>query len=193
MSWFSNRHDPLGKEERKLRSQIAEVERQISQLEKAKKKVEQGETPPSTSNPFEDPVSLLRKRKRLFSNPEDVEKYRISGSHKDAEEPDASDGADGESSLAYSGQTNSSTPPLRSPVRQKDELSSSLNQLVRASRIDPNAPTEEETRLLKYLAAGNLEGMRKLRYEKGVARNRKIVMAIALGLLASAIYMMLKS
>ncbi len=193
MSWFSNRHDPLGKEERKLRSQIAEVERQISQLEKAKKKVEQGETPPSTSNPFEDPVSLLRKRKRLFSNPEDVEKYRISGSHKDAEEPDPSAGTDGESSLAYSGQTNSSTPSPRSPVRKKDELSSSLNQLVRASRIDPNAPTEEETRLLKYLAAGNLEGMRKLRYEKGVARNRKIVMAIALGLLASAIYMMLKS
>ena len=76
---------------------------------------------------------------------------------------------------------------------RQDDLSKSLSQFVRESRDDPRSPTDEDSRFLKYLAAGNLEGMKKLQFEKGVARNRKIVLFIFFALIVSTIYLMIKN
>ena len=44
-------------------------------------------------------------------------------------------------------------------------------------------PTTSNPRLVNYLAAGGVQGLRPLRYEKRVARNRVITLAIALFLI----------
>ena len=41
-------------------------------------------------------------------------------------------------------------------------------------------PTTSNPRLVNYLAAGGVQGLRPLRYEKRVARNRVIVLATVL-------------
>lgn len=187
MPWFSDsRNDPLAKQEKNLKSQIAAVEKQIRQLEKARKKVEKGEEPEPVTNPFEDPITLLKKRKKLFSNPEDEKKYRLVESNRlntAAEEVAREQQAEAEERHAQSAER---------PMKPRDEWSQTVNKLVREGREDPNAPTDEDSRFLKYLAAGNLEGMKKLQYEKGVVRNRKIVMGIAIALLASIVYLMMR-
>jgi hypothetical protein len=40
-------------------------------------------------------------------------------------------------------------------------------------------PTTSNPRLVNYLAAGGVQGLRPLRYEKRVARNRVITLAVA--------------
>lgn len=187
MSWFSTKNDALGNQEKKLRSQIAEVERQIHQLEKARRKVEKGEAPAPISNPFNDPTSLLKKRPRLFQNPGDQDKYRLGHTPAPQMKPAP---AHEEAGSHTAKQPSAKVSPL---VPRQDDLSKSLSQFVRESRDDPRAPTEEDSRFLKYLAAGNLEGMKKLQFEKGVARNRKIVLFIFLALIVSTIYLMIKN
>jgi len=47
-------------------------------------------------------------------------------------------------------------------------------------RIHFRGPTTSNPRLVNYLAAGGVQGLRPLRYEKRVARNRVITLAIIL-------------
>lgn len=198
MSWFNDRNDPLKEQEKLLRSKINQVEKEIHKLEKAQKQVEKGEVPKTPGkNPFDDPLAKLRNRPRLFQNPEDESKFRLGS--RESESPGASD-QEVYSDLGSLTQKQAKGP---SAHRQNDlegqdepqptkEFQSSLGDLLKASREDPHAPTEEEGRFLKYLAAGNVEGVEKLQYDKNVERNRKIVVLILISLIASAIYLYLK-
>jgi len=47
-----------------------------------------------------------------------------------------------------------------------------------------HGPTAHNPKLVSYLAAGSIKGLRPLRYEKRVARNRFIALCVALALLA---------
>ena len=54
-------------------------------------------------------------------------------------------------------------------------------------------PTTSNPRLVNYLAAGGVQGLRPLRYEKRVARNRVVVLALILfGLLLGTLLLWLK-
>ncbi len=54
-------------------------------------------------------------------------------------------------------------------------------------------PTTSNPRLVNYLAAGGVQGLRPLRYEKRVARNRVVVLAtILFGLLLGTLLLWLK-
>jgi len=55
-------------------------------------------------------------------------------------------------------------------------------------------PTTSNPRLVNYLAAGGVQGLRPLRYEKRVARNRVVVLAtIFFGLLLGTLLLWLKA
>jgi hypothetical protein len=62
---------------------------------------------------------------------------------------------------------------------RKYDLPGLLDRLGRRFR----RPTASNPRLVTYLAAGGVQGLRPLRYEKRVARNRFIVLMVALFLL----------
>jgi hypothetical protein len=54
-----------------------------------------------------------------------------------------------------------------------------------------SGPTSNNPRLVNYLAAGGVQGLRPMRYEKRVARNRLLVLVIGLFLLLLGILSML--
>ncbi len=56
-------------------------------------------------------------------------------------------------------------------------------------RIHFRGPTTNNPRLVNYLAAGGVQGLRPLRYEKRVARNRVLVLAAILLLIMLGIFM----
>lgn len=58
-----------------------------------------------------------------------------------------------------------------------------LPALWRRLRNHFSGPTTSNPRLVNYLAAGGVHGLRPLRYEKRVARNRFIVLAVVLFLI----------
>jgi len=66
---------------------------------------------------------------------------------------------------------------------RKYDLAGAINWLVGKAR----GPGPSNPRLIKYLASGGLQGLRPLRYEKRVARNRFIVLVIGFTLLLWAI------
>jgi hypothetical protein len=72
-------------------------------------------------------------------------------------------------------------------AQQFDELRSrkgGLSSLWERIKKEFQGPPAANPRLVSYLAAGSIQGLRPLRYEKRVARNRCIALAVAL-LLAS--------
>jgi hypothetical protein len=95
-----------------------------------------------------------------------------------------------------------STPPAHEPIFEKveqkrlDPASDStsppehfnelgvrkydLPALIRRVKTHFNGPTTTNPKLVNYLAAGGVQGLRPMRYEKRVARNRVIVLAIFL-------------
>ena len=58
-----------------------------------------------------------------------------------------------------------------------------LPGLISRVRSFFRAPTTSNPKLVSYLAAGGIQGLRPLRYEKRVARNRFIVFVVILFLL----------
>lgn len=180
---FSSHNDPLTAKEKKLRNQISAVEKQIIKLEKAKKKIEKGEIPPpSGKNPFDDPLTQLKNRPKLFQNPGDEDKFRLKNKDSTHDESFPEEEADLE---LLEDEDHSH--------QEQEQFKVSLNKLVKASQDDPELPTEDESRFLKYLAAGNVDGIQKLQFEKGVDRNRKLVMVIVVIIVISAIYLYFKN
>lgn len=53
-----------------------------------------------------------------------------------------------------------------------------LPGLLRRLKNNFHGPTSTNPKLINYLAAGNIQGLRPLRYERRVARNRFIALAI---------------
>jgi len=62
---------------------------------------------------------------------------------------------------------------------RKYDLPAAWNRLMRYLRGEP----PQNQKLIKYLAAGNIQGLRQLRYEKEVARRRFIVLVVVFFLL----------
>jgi len=55
-----------------------------------------------------------------------------------------------------------------------------------------NGPTTSNPKLVNYLAAGGIQGLRPLRYEKRVARNRFVFLVTLLFCLLLGIWMVLR-
>jgi len=66
---------------------------------------------------------------------------------------------------------------------RKDDLASAWERLKTHFR----GPVASNPKLVHYLSAGSIQGLRPLRYEKRVARNRFIVMAVILLLVLAGI------
>jgi hypothetical protein len=74
----------------------------------------------------------------------------------------------------------SDPPPKKEPFHdmgvRKYDLASAWQRLKNSLK----GPTASNPRLVNYLAAGSIQGLRPLRYEKRVARNRFIFLVIVL-------------
>ncbi len=81
------------------------------------------------------------------------------------------------------GQNSVDQPPDPAPVDQYNEIGVRKYDLASLWRRWTNhfrGPATSNPKLVNYLAAGSIQGLRPLRYERRVARNRFIVLVVVL-------------
>jgi hypothetical protein len=157
MGWFKRKTDPISARARKLNAEIAALEEKIKMLEGA------AEAPRSSPGGGGNRVEHnLRPAARLSREPvfEEVDRFRLS-------QPETASGAaHGEDMRVHKGY---------------------LAILWQRCRGLFRTPTPNNPRLVNYLAAGTIQGLRPLRYEKRIARNRVIGLCLIFLVLLLAI------
>lgn len=165
MAWFKKKPDPISDRARALNQEIAALESQIQQLDAKRKE----EPPPaklrSTAMPHGEtiqrapepgtPVSKLETKNQKPEAPKPHEPI--------FEEVD-------QDRLKAKGEVATPDHYNELGVRKYD-----LPALLRRIRNHFRGPSTNNPKLVHYLAAGGVQGLRPLRYEKRVARNRLIL------------------
>ena len=177
MGLFKKKPDPISERAKLLNGQIAALEAEIQKL------AEQKPTPPpaashspfaALSSPPAEPHSSDQPRLRSTARP------RGQNVPAAAQEPVFEEvGQDRIKS------DSEPTPPSNQHELgvRKDDLASAWERLKTHFR----GPVASNPKLVHYLSAGSIQGLRPLRYEKRVARNRFIVMAVILLLVLAGI------
>ena len=161
MAWFKKKPDPISDRARALNDEIAELESQIQQLgAQAQRDLTQPRLR-STALPHGSTVSHATPTPAPPPEPA-------------AHEPIFEEV--GQSRLKARGEA-ATTPEHYNElgVRKYD-----LPALARRLREHFRGPSTSNPKLVSYLAAGGIQGLRPLRYEKRVARNRFIFFVIIL-------------
>ena len=176
MAWFSKKPDPISDRARALTDEIARLESQIKELDAH---LQRDQTQPrlrSTALPHGSMVSHAAPAPAPPPAPAPAVQDPI------FEEV----GQD----LLKARSEAATTPEHYNElgVRKYDLLA-----LLRRLRDHFRGPSTTNPKLVSYLAAGGIQGLRPLRYEKRVARNRFItVVAILFLLLLGTLYIFLK-
>lgn len=167
MGWFKKKADPISDRARALNEQIAALEAQIKHLDT---KLDAGNSAPrlrSTAMPqgaassghAPQPQAPAKPSEPIF---EDVDQNRL----------------------------KARTEPVSTPehynelgIRKYD-----LAAFLRRVRNHFRGPSTSNPKLVNYLAAGGIQGLRPMRYEKRVARNRFLLVFIGLLLLLVGVF-----
>ena len=160
MAWLRKKPDPISDRARMLNDEIAQLESQIKELDAQLQRDQSQPRLRSTALPQGSTVS--------YSAPAPAPPAPA------AEEPIFEEV--GQNLLKARGEA-ATTPEHYNDlgVRKYD-----LAALVRRLRQHFRGPSTTNPKLVSYLAAGGIQGLRPLRYEKRVARNRFVVFVIFL-------------
>jgi cell division protein FtsB len=155
MGFFHKKPDPLSERSRQLTAKIAALESKIKQLNQQVEPADPRRLR-STAYPPGSPAATRPAKTARHGEPvfERVDQKDL----KDAPEPPSAAGQYNEFGA------------------RKFDLMELLERIKRRFRGPPAA----NPKLLSYLAAGNIQGLRPLRYEKRVARNRFVALALVL-------------
>ena len=165
MAWFQKKPDPISDRARVLSDEIARLDAQIKELGT---QLQQAPAQPrwrSTASPHRStvnhtaPAPPTTPTRPATEEPifEEVGQNLLEARNEDATTPEHYNDLG---------------------VRKYD-----LPALVRRIRDHFHGPSTTNPKLVSYLAAGGIQGLRPLRYEKRVARNRFIVTVVLLFLL----------
>ncbi len=158
MAWFRKNHDPISARARALNDEIAELEQQIKRLD--------GRLQREQAQP--------RLRSTAIPHGETLSHSAAAAAPKAAHEPIFED-VDLDPLKVQA--ENPATPEHYNElgIRKYD-----LPALVRRVGSHFKGPSTTNPRLVSYLAAGGIQGLRPMRYEKRVARNRFIALVTIL-------------
>jgi hypothetical protein len=165
MAWLKRKPDPISDRARKLNSEIATLEEQIRRLDS---QLQRGKSHPklrSTAVPHgatithstqaSQPVTTTVRPGPIF---EEVNQDRLTARNE----------------------AGAATPEHYNELRvRKYDLPGFLSRVREAFR----GPTTTNPKLVSYLAAGGVQGLRPLRKEKRIARNRFIMFTLFLFLM----------
>jgi hypothetical protein len=153
MGFFQKKPDPISERSRQLTAKIAELENKIKRLNQQAEPSDPRRLR-STAYPPGAPAAArpARQGEPVF---ERVDQKPI----KDAPQPPS--------------------PPIHIHDLGARKLHV-MGLLERIKRHFRGPPAAANPKLLSYLAAGNIQGLRPLRYEKRVARNRFVALALVL-------------
>lgn len=176
MGLFKKKADPITERARALNDQIADLESQIAKLadkldsQPAEPPPPPPEPPPparpARSIPAEPPQNQPRLRSTAFPQKPVV-------MHSAAEEPVF------EELPNNPFKANGEEPP-EEPEPDIGVRKGNLSEMWRRLQNHFRTPPAANPKLVSYLAAGSIQGLRPLRYEKRVARNRTIALMIVL-------------
>ncbi len=159
MSWFKKKRDPISDRERALNEEIAALEAQIQDLsrrlhqEPAQPKLRSTAVPHGGTVTHASPTAPTPPVSPVNHEPI-FEEVQIPDTNHDGNTPDH-----------YN----------ELGVRKYD-----LPALLRRIKTQFRGPSTTNPKLVSYLAAGGIQGLRPLRYEKRVARNRFIFFVVFL-------------
>ena len=162
MGFFHKKPDPLSERSRQLTAKIAALESKIKQLNRQEEPVDPRRlrsTAYPPGSPSARPGQPARHGEPVF---ERVDQNPI----KDTPEP----------------------PPAPSLYHESGARKFNLFGLLERIKRHFQGPPAANPKLLKYLAAGNVQGLRPLRYEKRVARNRFVALALVLVLVLFGLF-----
>lgn len=156
MSLFRKKVDPISDRARTLNSEIAALEAQIRKYETS---LEEASAAAAASPALHGKASSAASRRQP---PPAVHELKL----EDMGHSQLTSEAELKNEVAYVNELG---------VRKYD-----LPGLISKVRGFFRAPTTSNPKLVSYLAAGGIQGLRPLRYEKRIARNRFIVFALIL-------------
>ncbi len=170
MGWFDRHRDPIEEQRRELERELERVRRQIKRLEthgEPSRKQARPLTPESR------PIGQPAKPRRRPAAPTPANEPIFEDVPARTPEPlpaleDGATAADSRELYNHAG------------LRKYD-----LVGLLRRIRSAIFGASEEDKKLINYLAAGSIHGLRPLRHEKRVARNRAF---LAAGVLAAVVW-----
>ena len=170
MAWFKKKPDPISDRARALNEEIAALEAQIQRLD-----AERQHAPPpaklrSTAMPHGDTIQRSPEPETPASKPETRNSKLETPKPREPifEEVDQD---------RLKARDEVATPDHYNDlgVRKYD-----LPALLRRIRNHFRGPSTNNPKLVHYLAAGGVQGLRPLRYEKRVARNRFVFFVVIL-------------
>jgi len=153
MALFRKRADPLSDRARALNAEIAALEAQIKNLDSRLHQARTGPRLRSTARPH-TPANHSTPAKPPEPVFEQVDHDRV----KSQAEPD--------------------DPPAR--LEKGSARTSGWSGLWRRLLNHFHGPPANNPKLVSYLAAGSIQGLRPMRYEKRIARNRVILLSVIL-------------
>ena len=151
MGLFKRKADPISERSRQLTGKIAELEARIKQLNK---QVEPEDPRKFRSTAYPPGAAAPR----IPQHPEPVFEHVDQKPLKEIGEPPTTESHFNEQGA------------------RKFDLVAAIDRLKNYFRSPPAA----NPKLVNYLAAGNIQGLRPLRYEKRVARNRFVALTLVL-------------
>lgn len=175
MGLFSKKRDPISEKAKLLNEQISALESEIKKL--ARKREQQAATPANASSPFAGP----------FADPSGSPAHRthtaaprLRSTALPHQPLDAVPGAVPEPIFEEMDQARIHSAPEANSNAHYNELGVRKYDLASAWQRVKNqfrGPVASNPKLVHYLSAGSIQGLRPLRYEKRVARNRFIALA----------------
>ena len=164
MAWFKKKPDPISDRARALNEEIAALESQIQQLSEHKPQSPPSARLRSTAIPHGETIQRGAESEVPASKPEARGQKPETPAHHEPifEEVD-------QDRLKARGEVATPDHYNELGVRKYD-----LPALLRRIRNHFRGPSTNNPKLVHYLAAGGVQGLRPLRYEKRVARNRFI-------------------
>jgi hypothetical protein len=175
MGLFKKKPDPISERAKMLNGQIAALEAEIQKL------AEQKAAPAASHSPFAAPSSSPAES-HSAGHPRLRSTARPRGHNVPAAVQEPVFEEVGQDRIKSGSEPAPPSNPHELGVR-KDDLASAWERLKTHFR----GPVASNPKLVHYLSAGSIQGLRPLRYEKRVARNRFIVLAVFLVLALWAI------
>ncbi len=167
MAWFKKKPDPISDRARALNQEIADLEARIKRLDAHVQR--QGET---TTQPRLRSTAIPHGPTITYppgTAPDNGERSRPASHEPVFEAIDR-------------GRLEAKSDPDSTPDHYNDigVRKYDLPALLRRLNSQFRGPATTNPKLVSYLAAGGIQGLRPLRYEKRVARNRFIALSLAL-------------
>ncbi len=163
MGFFKKKADPISERSHQLTAQIADLESRIKQLSRQAEPEEPRRFrstayPPGVSAPVR-PAPIEANAEPVF---ERVDRKQLKG-----------------------------VPEPLATARHYNDMGSrkfDLMALFERIKLHFRGPPAANPKLVNYLAAGNIQGLRPLRYEKRVARNRFVALTLVLVLVLFGLF-----